>query len=127
MNFLNLNIPGLTKDDNGAYAFQGFTVDRIYIEYKNYKDSHRSPFFNSLTIEFHPDTLEETTTLMKEFNFDNGKFTNFGVVFQKEINQVGCRFILDLTLWRNPNLLPGLTKDFCTIINEDGEKTLEVI
>ncbi len=128
MNLLNLNIPGITKDKDDQYYFQGEMVDSISISI------YKSGSIN-LLIDLEAFTVEDALRIMEKFEFNEFKPSdgymrseiNLAVLNHRGQWKYGMsRFSLELTVY-------GEAKDALInqgkliSINCDGEKTLELI
>ena len=123
MNFLNLNIPGLTKGENkygnGRNSFQ---EEEIYMLSCMSIDGT-----NFLTIKFHTYQKETASRLIEKFGFDDFKPDHGGgMSAAKESRGKNCSFDLEITV--SSLVVKALKKDGkIASVTDNGKKTLELI
>jgi hypothetical protein len=128
MNLLNLNIPGITKDKDDNYYFQGESCETIMISVDKFG-------YRILHIEFRVSDPEAAVHMIEKFGFDDFKnYTQFmeSKIKLTEPNGLGKLelgkndFVLKLTVYKRA--IDALINQGKLIsVNCDGVKTLELI
>jgi len=123
MNFLNLNIPGLTKGknkyDNERYFFQ---QEEIYMLSCMSIDGT-----NFLTIKFHTYQKETASRLIEKFGFDDFKPDHAGGM-SAGIHLPGKNSSFTLEITVSSLVVKALKKDGnLASVTDNGKKTLELI
>jgi hypothetical protein len=128
MNLLNLNIPGITKDKDDNYYFQGESCETIMICADKFG-------YRILHIEFRVSDPEAAVHMIEKFGFDDFKnYTQFmeSKIKLTEPNGLGKLelgkndFVLKLTVYKRA--IDALINQGKLIsVNCDGVKTLELI
>tara|TARA_R110000744_G_scaffold354627_1_gene461058 strand:- start:379 stop:750 length:372 start_codon:yes stop_codon:yes gene_type:complete len=123
MNFLNLNIPGLSKGlnkyGNERYSFRG---EEIYMLSCMIIDGT-----HFLSVTFEPRQKETAIRIIKKFGLDNFKPTySGGMSGQTEIRGWNCNFRLEMKVYSS--LVNDLKDDgTLSLVNDGGRKTLELV